>query len=149
MRRFLQDKDLRIGAIINFLGRRVTLTDCDEFTKQYYRENYGIEEFEPIEKPRERFAPTVPIDRSLPPYNGWGSIEDSESNCLSIQPKPQCRDTKQFMALDPYTFKFRARMLSDVADNLNREFILTFHLGDNTISVYEVAERNSGFSVNT
>lgn len=123
------------------------LTDCNDFTKSYYHEKYGIEEFVALEKPRERFAPAKPVDRSLPPHNGWGSVQDSEANCVSIEPKPQHRDVKQFLELDPYTFKFRARMISNTAESFAREFIITFHLGDDTISVYEVAERNSGFSV--
>lgn len=125
----------------------MTLTDCDEFTRNYYREQYGTEEFTPIEKPRERFTPIKPLDRTIPPYNGWGSVEDSEASCVSIDPKPQYRDMKKFMELDPYTFRFRARMNSDMAGNDEREFIISFHLGDDSVSVYEVAERNSGFSV--
>lgn len=34
--------DLSIGAILNVFGRKVVLTDCDPFTKEYYRVHYGF-----------------------------------------------------------------------------------------------------------
>lgn len=34
--------DLSIGAVLNVFGRNVVLTDCDPFTKEYYRVTYGI-----------------------------------------------------------------------------------------------------------
>lgn len=34
--------DLSIGAILNVFGRNVVLTDCDPFTKEYYRVTYGF-----------------------------------------------------------------------------------------------------------
>lgn len=34
--------DLIIGAPINVYGRMVIISDCDEFTKEYYRVKYGL-----------------------------------------------------------------------------------------------------------
>lgn len=34
--------DLSIGAVINVFGRKVVLTDCDPYTKEYYRVTYGM-----------------------------------------------------------------------------------------------------------
>lgn len=34
--------DLSIGAVVNVYGRNVILTDCDPFTKEYYRVTYGL-----------------------------------------------------------------------------------------------------------
>lgn len=39
---YYTDRDLAIGAVINALGRAFTLTRCDEFTKVYYRDRYGV-----------------------------------------------------------------------------------------------------------
>lgn len=39
---FYKDCDLIIGGEVNVWGRRVILTDCDDFTKHYYRTKYGI-----------------------------------------------------------------------------------------------------------
>lgn len=35
-------QDLAIGSILNIYGKRVLLTDCDEFTKSYYIAKYGL-----------------------------------------------------------------------------------------------------------
>lgn len=34
--------DLSVGAILNVFGRKAVLTDCDPFTKEYYRVHYGF-----------------------------------------------------------------------------------------------------------
>lgn len=37
--------DLTVGVPINVYGRLVILTDCDLYTKEYYRSKYGIGKF--------------------------------------------------------------------------------------------------------
>ena len=39
---FYKAEDLAIGAVINVYGRAFILTECDEFTKVYYRDKFGI-----------------------------------------------------------------------------------------------------------
>lgn len=39
---FYKDYDLTVGGEVNVWGRRVIITDCDDFTKEYYRSKYGI-----------------------------------------------------------------------------------------------------------
>lgn len=39
---FYKDSDLTVGGEVNVWGRRVIITDCDDFTKNYYRSKYGI-----------------------------------------------------------------------------------------------------------
>ena len=40
--RFYSPTDLAIGAAVNVMGRKVVLCDCDKYTQEYYRTNYGI-----------------------------------------------------------------------------------------------------------
>lgn len=48
-------------------------------------------------------ADLVPLPaREIPPYNGFGSEEDSLATCLSLRPKPTRRDFKKFMEKDRY-----------------------------------------------
>ncbi len=39
---YYKDDDLKIGVEINVFGRKFTLFDCDDFTKEYYKVKYGI-----------------------------------------------------------------------------------------------------------
>lgn len=38
---YYKDSDLQIGSVLNIYGRAVVLTDCDSFTKNYYRKKVG------------------------------------------------------------------------------------------------------------
>lgn len=134
---------------MNVFGRDVVLINCDKFTQHYYRSKYGIEEFIALPKPEEpanRFKYRSD-ERILPPFNGWGTHEDSEGNCITVEPKPPHRDFTKFIKLDQCKLRFGAQMLSDVLENNERIFLITYYLSDDTISVYEVSGRNSGFTV--
>lgn len=57
------------------------------------------EKFEPIEVPR----PSPPkVKREIPPYNGFGSEEDSLASCLNLIPKPprRCVHCHRFTAME-------------------------------------------------
>lgn len=137
-----------IGQEINVFGRKVVLTDCDDFTKDYYRKKYGVEQFTPIEKPKDPRWTPIEIEKKLPPYNGWGSIEDSESSCHSIvELKPPKCSKKNFLQQNNVKLRFKAHMLAKIGDDTDREFVLTFYLDDDTISVYEIRNKHSRSSV--
>uniref|UniRef100_A0A1A9ZYI2 EF-hand domain-containing family member C2 n=1 Tax=Glossina pallidipes TaxID=7398 RepID=A0A1A9ZYI2_GLOPL len=144
---FYKDKDLQIGTVLNVYGRAIVLTDCDEFTQSYYRKRYGIEDFTPAPVPMraDDCVPSKIKERILPPYNGWGTYEDSEGNCLSVEPKPPQADFKKFIQLDRFVLRYGAKLLSTIKENCERVFIVSYYLSDDTIQIYEIAERNSGF----
>ncbi|XP_014773164.2 EF-hand domain-containing family member C2 [Octopus bimaculoides] len=140
--------DLRLGNIINVYSRPFLLCDCDGFTKEYYKTNYGIENFTPIKHTKEVNAP---LKMALPPYNGFGSEEDSLSNCRSIIPKVPQKDFLKFMKYDRSGFnsnilRFLAKLkIPVVSADKNRDFIISYYLSDDTISVFEPVIKNSGF----
>ncbi|XP_031628487.1 EF-hand domain-containing family member C2 [Contarinia nasturtii] len=140
---FYTDADLKIGEKINVFGRSVILTDCDKFTRDYYQQKYGIEEFIPIARPKETRWKQPYIEKVMPPYNGWGTFEDSESSCYSIQLKVPQRDMKKFLELDKCNLRFKAQMISNIDENSDREFVITYYLSDDTISVFEIGKRNA------
>uniref|UniRef100_A0A8D0CI14 EF-hand domain (C-terminal) containing 2 n=1 Tax=Scleropages formosus TaxID=113540 RepID=A0A8D0CI14_SCLFO len=133
--------DLMLGAVINVWGRKVLLCDCDDFTKRFYRTKYGVEDFTPVPR-RPPPAPEPP--RPVPPYNGFGSEEDSLCSCEGLLPKPPRRDFGKFMGLLSHVLRFVGRMVSDDPVNKERRFIISFYLSDDTISVFEPAQRNLG-----
>lgn len=143
-----QDRDLTLGGQINVFGREIVLTDCDQFTKNFYSKKYGIEDFpvqpKPFNNNKQCFEPP---ERVLPVFNGWGSHEDSEGNCKTVEPKQPHKDFNKFIKLDRFLLRFGAKVLSKIHENNERVFIVTYYLSDDTISVYELGMRNSGFLV--
>ena len=79
--------------------------DCDEFTKQFYRTHYNIQDFSPlaIQNPP---APQPP--RTLPPHNGFGSPEDSLQSCLSLVPQPPRKDVLKMLENDGKVLRYAA-----------------------------------------
>lgn len=143
---FYKDSDLTIGTVLNVWGRKFTICDCDEFTKEYYKTKYGITDLQPISyKPRSMTRP----GREYPPYNGFGSEEDSLCSCMGLIPKPPKRDFIKFMekdrhGLDSNVLRFLARMDTTKPIDQDRRFIISFFLSDDTILVFEPPVRNSG-----
>ncbi|XP_045426391.1 EF-hand domain-containing family member C2 [Pipistrellus kuhlii] len=147
---FYKDTDLTIGASINVWGRKVLLCDCDEFTKTYYRTKYGIQNFPSIPcKP-----PTPPKrKKEFPPYTGFGSEEDSLRSCIGLVPivRPDLEAFKKSMENDSYgnesnTLRFFAKMIKHQCEDADRLFVISYFLGNNTLSVFEPIERNSGYT---
>jgi hypothetical protein len=99
---YYNETDLQIGKSINVYGRHVMLTDCDGKTREFYKEKYGVEEFFPISPPLSQKPCESSVDKEFkyPPYNGWGSFEDSEGNCTGIEPKLSRVDFRKFLEYD-------------------------------------------------
>lgn len=99
---YYKDNDLAIGGVLNCYGRKVVLTDCDPFTKEYYRVKYGLDVFTPVPKPKDNNATIITDakERELPPWNGYGTHEDSAQNCTTVELKPLQRDLRKFLKYD-------------------------------------------------
>ncbi|NXN96237.1 EFHC2 protein, partial [Rhinopomastus cyanomelas] len=143
---FYRDSDLKIGAVINVWGRKIVLCDCDEFTKKYYREKYGIEDFTPVSY---KTPPLQKPEQTFPPYNGFGSEEDSLCSCRSVILKPPAKDFKKFLEKDRSVnernvLRFLAKLVPDNPTDMDRKFIISCFLSDDTISVFELVQPNTG-----
>ncbi|KAG6456585.1 EF-hand domain-containing family member C2 isoform X1 [Manduca sexta] len=145
--------DLSIGAVLNVYGRKVVLIDCDPFTKEYYRVTYGFDTFTPLPIPKDEGTESISAniaDRQLPPWNGYGSYEDSAENCRTVEPKAPHRDFIKFLnkdrvGFDSHVLRFAARLINDNPEDSRRYFIIKYFLCDDTIGIFELGERNSGF----
>ncbi len=88
--------------------------------------------------------PEAPPKVEHPPYNGFGDEEDSKGQTYRLQPKKPQKDFFKFVDNDKKILRFTARFNTRVPEDIDRRFIISFFLADNTISVYEMAQKNSG-----
>ena len=115
-------KDLYIGMNLPIYGRILQIVDCDQQTRDFYREEGGIELGPPC-RPR-KIAPIEfknTTEEEKPDYTAIG-VE-------SAQPKKRNGENKQLT--------FRAKLLSGGADDVDREFIITYYCLDDTIQILE------------
>ncbi|CAG7722699.1 unnamed protein product [Allacma fusca] len=139
---YYKAKDFYIGANIIVFGRRFLIYDMDDHTKQFYRENFNYSDFTPICV--ETKVPSPP-KISPPPWNGWGTPEDSLASWLHVTPVRPKFDEVKCMVLNLKVLKFGAILDSTKPEDLGREFVITCRLQDDKIGVHEVPVRNSGW----
>jgi len=140
-------EDLVVGGFVNVHNRAFLIYDCDGFTKNWYKDNLGIENIKAINVAE----PAQPIVKmALDPYNGFGSVEDSHQNATQLIPKPPRKDFHKLMAKEKMVLRFVSQMV-DVDGNSNlsnsdkdRKFIFSYFLADDSISIFEPPTRNSG-----
>ena len=89
--------------------------DCDGYTRAYYAENSLSDS---AIKPQaaqgialEVQKPTN-LDQPLPPYNGYGTVEDSMGSCKFLVPKPPKKDSSKILDDEHKILRFVAKMVS-------------------------------------
>ncbi|KAJ3101596.1 EF-hand domain-containing protein 1 [Phlyctochytrium bullatum] len=140
-------KDFRIGGVINVLGRSFLIRDCDEYTKRFYEDRVGIpaESMKPIHVEFEdlRFG-AKSVDQDLPPYNGYGSVEDSLQSCRHLVLQPPKKDFIKMLENEHKVLRFVAKMESKHREDWNRRFVISYRLADDMMTIYEPPQRNAG-----
>ncbi|XP_042359448.1 EF-hand domain-containing protein 1 [Plectropomus leopardus] len=140
---YYSPKDFQVGQTMTLLGRRFLLYDCDGFTKEYYQKNHPDVEMKPSEIPKQT-DPLQERKREFPPYNGFGSLEDSLQNCLSLVPEPPKKNVLKMLENDHKVLRYSARLDSQNPADEDRRFILSYFLSNDMISIFEKPTRNSG-----
>ena len=89
--------------------------------------------------------PKQNIIHPIPPYNGYGTEEDSLLNVkyLNFQYKVSEHYVDKFKR-DKHILRFLAKLISPFPSDEERKFLLSFYCRDEAIQVHEIAERNSG-----
>lgn len=80
------------------------------------------------------------IVQEIPPPTGFGSEEDSISSCLFVVPRPPKKDVEKLMAMEGKKLRFRARLVSDIPDDAQRTFVITYFLADDTLAIFETQQ---------
>jgi hypothetical protein len=131
-------KDLYIGLQMNVYSRRLRIVDSDNSTQDFYAKiGRALGEAE---------APPASVEvyheREIPPYTGFGSEEDSLRSCQgSLMPGP----IHQKKVGEDKKLIFTGSLLSGTVDDVERRFVITYYVQDNTLKIQEPPVRNSGF----
>ena len=80
----------------------------------------------------------------IPAHNGIGTEQDAMGSVIALRPKAPKMDMKKMFKQDMHILRFNAKLVSTEPDDENREFIISFYCGDDTIQIYEVCDKNSG-----
>ena len=139
-------QDLGIGRTINVYGRSVFLHDCDDFTREFYRTNYGIQQGKAVDVKDFRAAANPKPKLPLPPYTGFGTHEDSMSSCKTLVLKaPKGNPIDPHSRSDILRFQMKLHQ-PDRKEDERRVFVLNYYVEDGEMMIQEHAERNSGFT---
>ncbi|KAH9283174.1 EF-hand domain-containing protein 1 [Echinococcus granulosus] len=135
-------KDLRIGESIVIYGRPFLLYDCDSFTKAWYYQNFGLTDFKPIsvgQKDPGIREPEQPYCNESE-FLGHNPHSISDSHCTRTKfnlGKQADHSTK--------ALRYGAKLASGYPNDSQRKFIISYRLVDDTIHIWEIPVRNSGF----
>lgn len=91
--------------------------------------------------------PEIPVDQLR-----IGREEDTRQNCLSLMPKPPKPNWLQFQNCSGQVMRFYAWMADDPDSGFcirsesdrQRRFVVSYHLVDDTVAIFEPPVRNSG-----
>jgi len=141
---YYSDKDLKVGGTISVYTRSLELRGCDQFTQEYYVKTYAANPDDYHELIVEEEVEHVP-KMLPPPHNGIGTEEDSLGSFLYLMPKVPKQDFKKLMENDGVHLRYMAKFSDPQVEDKDRRFIITYYLANDTVSVFEKFERNSGF----
>lgn len=65
-------------------------------------------------------------------------------NCLRLEPKVKKKDYFKYIDNDKIILRFLARLNTKVPEDIDRRFLISFFMADDSIQVYEMQQRNSG-----
>lgn len=138
---YLTCDEIEPNSTINAFGREFEIQGVDIFTQMFFKEKYG-KNFElsqiDMPKPREN-APII-----IPPHNGFGDEVDSLGYVFKLLPDQPKGDFFKYVDNDKKILRFTAKFNTRVPEDFDRRFIISFYLADDTISIFEPAQKNSG-----
>jgi len=75
---------------------------------------------------------------------GIGSEEDSLLSVFHLRPEAKIINMNKMFKSDKHILRFNAKLISQTPSDQERKFLISFFARDQTILVFEIAEKNSG-----
>jgi len=141
----LNPADFGVGRVTHIYGRDFLVTEVDEFTAQFYKQNFGLQDadFTPINtNPAAGSRPT----QARPPHNGIGTAEDAYLSCVYIAPKAPLgqKSLPKLLKYANQLLRYEAHLETTAVEDKDRTFIISYRLADDYISIFEPPKDNSG-----
>merc|ERR1719160_1739547 len=127
--------------MVQLSGNMFYVYDADDFTRQYFSEELGMK----LAPKWDVQLPERAVPRAVtPPYNGYGSWDDSMGSVLQLVPKQPKKDMVKLFKHEGKILRFTAKFANPKPEDQNRLFVFNFHLFDDTLSIHEPPQRNLG-----
>ena len=133
-------RDLVLGKPVVVFNRNLLLIDADPYTVDHYDAVKPLGR--PIAVDAGRFRDDL-VQTPVPPFNGFGSEEDSLRSVYSIRPKKPTRDLSKSENCGN-VMRFSIKMANARDEDKQRIFTLQYYLIDDTMAIREPPLRNSG-----
>ena len=138
---YLTEEEIKPGEPIIAFGRTFVITGVDDFTQKFYKDKYN--QYFPLGDISEAKPPEqVPL--VIPEYNGFGDEEDTLGYVKKLLPDKPKKDFFKYVDKDKMVLRYTARFNTQVPEDVDRRFIISFYLADDTLGIFEPSQKNSG-----
>ena len=139
---FVRPADLRVGGTVDVYGRTLQIRAVDPFTRHFYSTVLRQPQPEARWEATQQHAPTEHV---IPPHTGYGTEADSKLSVRYVRPlRGPKKNYNKWMVHDGQVFRWRARLVNKVPQDVVRRFSIAFFPSDDTMSVFEPPLRNTG-----
>jgi len=135
------EADFAVGKEVEINAATFLIYGCDEFTRDYYEQVYGVcFDDIPVQFDEQTERPQIRI----PPHVAPGAEEDSLGSFLYLIPKVPKKNFRRMMENDRKILRFMARLDTDAPEDQGRIFVIKYFLADDTMAAFEPPQKNSG-----
>jgi EF-hand domain-containing protein 1 len=139
----LEADGLVLGETVNVFGRDMFLRDCDDFTLQFNQKEFGRDWKQLRNQFRAQHEKDTKVETQAVEKRGLATIWQEDASDTGSAKKPAKSLTK-LLNNEGKVLRFAASLQSNRSIDLERKFVVSFFLADDTISVHEQVQRNSG-----